>query len=156
MLAVDVAHGIVERELEMKIHGRVEPGPADNSIYSMENGMSVGKDMAKEFRIDGKKFNGVYWTWADKRPGSRVAGWELLRTYMDAAKPKRGLPRESPGLFVFEDCKQFIRTVPVLARDEKNMDDIDTNAEDHICDEVRYRVRSGGKTVGGGKVRGMH
>lgn len=45
-----------------------------------------------------------------------------------------------PGLYVFETCRQFIRTVPVLPRDVKNPDDVDTRAEDHCYDETRYRI----------------
>jgi len=47
--------------------------------------------------------------------------------------------REQAGLFVFETCEQFIEMVPSIPRDEKNMDDVDTDAEDHIADESRYR-----------------
>jgi hypothetical protein len=47
---------------------------------------------------------------------------------------------EAAGLFVFNTCDQFARTVPVLPRDEKDLDDVDTEAEDHIADEVRYRI----------------
>jgi hypothetical protein len=49
-------------------------------------------------------------------------------------------PKENAGLYVFDTCRDFIRTVPMLPRDEKNPDDIDTKAEDHIADETRYRV----------------
>jgi len=30
--------------------------------------------------------------------------------------------------------------VPPIARDTRDPDDVDTDAEDHISDEVRYRV----------------
>ena len=35
-------------------------------------------------------------------------------------------------------CKHFIRTVPNLVYDESNVEDIDTDGEDHIYDELRY------------------
>ena len=47
--------------------------------------------------------------------------------------------REGPGLFVFDTCAQFIRTVPSIPRDERDMDDVDTDTEDHVADEARYR-----------------
>ena len=47
---------------------------------------------------------------------------------------------EEPGLYVFSTCDQFIRTVPALPRDKRDPDDVDSDAEDHIGDEVRYRV----------------
>ena len=43
-----------------------------------------------------------------------------------------------PMLYVFNTCKHFIRTVPNLVYDESNVEDIDTDGEDHIYDELRY------------------
>ena len=43
-----------------------------------------------------------------------------------------------PMLYVFSTCKHFIRTVPNLVYDEKDVEDIDTDGEDHIYDELRY------------------
>jgi len=37
---------------------------------------------------------------------------------------------EGPRLFVFNTCQQVIRTVPALPRDEIDMDDVDSVAED--------------------------
>jgi hypothetical protein len=45
---------------------------------------------------------------------------------------------EYPGLWVFNSCREWIRTVPILMRDERNIEDISTEAEDHIADETRY------------------
>ena len=41
-------------------------------------------------------------------------------------------------LYVFSTCKHFIRTVPNLVYDQTNVEDIDTEGEDHIYDELRY------------------
>ncbi len=142
MLATEIAAGIIEREMSMGIHGRVKSGPADSAIYDVENGVSIGLDMAKPVRVNGKIVPGVSWTRADKRPGSRVAGWETVRKMMKAAHRQPGFVRENPGLFVFPECDNFTRTVPNLPRDESNLDDVDTEAEDHIGDEVRYKCRS--------------
>jgi hypothetical protein len=49
-------------------------------------------------------------------------------------------PMEDAGFFTFDTCRQFIRTFPVLPRKESDQDDIDSDAEDHIADESRYRV----------------
>ncbi len=156
MLAVDIAKGIVMRELKMGIFNRIRPGPADSSIYDAENGVSIGLDMQKPVRLDdGKTYKGVYFTPADKRPGSRKHGWELMRKmFSNAQKPKVGV-REKPGIFVFENCTQFIRTVPVLPRDKDDMDDVDSDTEDHIADETRYMVRSTGNRVSGGRAVGL-
>lgn len=129
MLAVDIAQGIKDREDDWSISHRVKVGVADSSIFDTENGVSIAEDMQKK---------GITWQPADKRPGSRKQGWEVMRKRLKAAVTQ---PREEPGLFVMDRCEQFIETVPSIPRDEKDLDDVDTDAEDHIADETRYRVR---------------
>lgn len=166
MLAKDVAAGIIERELQMGIYGRVAPGPADNSIWDVENGNSIAADMGGKIRLeDGRQYKGIQWTRSDKSPGSRITGWEKVRTYLSDAKAKVVpdprdptrmivLPREAPGLFAFTNCRQYKELFPILPRDEDEPDDVDTDSEDHIGDEVRYKLLSqntgarSGKTVG--------
>jgi len=132
MLARDIAEGIKDREEEMGIQGRTHPGPADSAIWTEENGMSIEADMRKA---------GVIWEKADKSPGSRINGWQVMRERLSNAAPKReGEPREHAGLFVCKRCVQWQETVPVLSRDDKKIDDVDTEAEDHAGDETRYRV----------------
>lgn len=155
MLAVEIAKGIVERELAMGIHERVKPGPADNSIWDIENGNSIAADMLKPIKIgtgrDAKVYKGVAWRRSDKSPGSRKLGWERVRTYlaggvpqfvMNKAGQKIRVPRERPGLYCFSTCTYFIDLFPTLPRDEDDMDDVDTDSEDHIGDETRYYVLS--------------
>ncbi len=43
-----------------------------------------------------------------------------------------------PMLYVFNTCKHFIRTVPNLVYSEIDVEDVCTNGEDHIYDELRY------------------
>lgn len=43
-----------------------------------------------------------------------------------------------PMLYVFNTCKNFIRTVPALVYDETDVEDVDTQGEDHIYDMLRY------------------
>ncbi len=160
MLAVDVAKGIVERELTYGLRrdgeSRVRAGPADNSIHDVENGVSIAMDMGKPVRIGNDMHKGISWTRADKRPGSVKNGLEHMRKMMRNAHPTPGRPREHPGLYVTEECTQFLRTVPTLPRSERDMDRVDDNAEDHICDETRYRVRSSGQRVRSGRHVGMY
>jgi hypothetical protein len=142
MLARDITDGIIRRELDWGIHGRVEDGPADAAIFSVENGVSIADDMAASVRLDGRLYYGIYWEPSDKSPGSRKQGWELLRQRLANAQRRGHEPREHPGLFIFRNhCPHFLRTMPVLPRDDQDLDDVDTEAEDHIADEVRYRLR---------------
>lgn len=122
----EIATGVKDLELQhpMLMGKKVQPGPADTSIYDTTNGQSIAKAMANM---------GVRWTRADKSSGSRILGWQRIRNRLQASFKKDGLPRENPGLFVFDTCEAFIRTVPVIPRDDKNTDDCDTEAEDHIC-----------------------
>jgi len=128
MLAVEVARELLAIEKQIFKGRKVNDGPADSAIYAVENGKSIADDMARA---------GVRWTEADKRPGSRKTGLEALRKLLKASLQK---PMEEPGMFVFDTCSHFIRTVPVLPRNQKNTDDVDTKAEDHIYDMARYRA----------------
>jgi hypothetical protein len=41
-------------------------------------------------------------------------------------------------MYIFSNCKAFIRTIPLLQYDEHKPEDLDTDGEDHCADEVRY------------------
>lgn len=164
MLATEVAEGIVEREIQLGIYGRVQPGPADNSINDVDNGKSIATDMAKVVKLERKRYKGVTWTRSDKNPGSRKAGWKQIRQALKDALPQEmkredgsvvNVPRDKPGLFVFNTCTMFVELFPIAQRDEKDPDDIDTDSEDHIADEVRYKVLSTNIGVRGGRTTGM-
>lgn len=43
-----------------------------------------------------------------------------------------------PMLYVFKGCKHFIRTFPNLVYDETDVEDVDTDGEDHAYDMLRY------------------
>jgi hypothetical protein len=123
-----IADGIVKQQTDYGFGDRVRPGPADSSIFDENNGDSPAKIQER---------HKVRWEKADKSPGSRKRGWQLMRGRLLASLSDR---MEEPGLFVFDICRQFIRTMPVLPRSDKDPDDIDTDAEDHIADESRYRL----------------
>jgi len=147
MLANRIAEKIVEKEKSMSIYDRCDAGPADSSIWDEVNGNCIARDMAEK---------GVDWVPANKGPGSRKNGWELLRVRLNNCLPDTDKPElrgmmEDPGLFVFDrslakhptkfgDNEQFKRTFPYLPRDPVDMDDVDTTSEDHVGDETRYRA----------------
>jgi hypothetical protein len=41
-------------------------------------------------------------------------------------------------LYVFSTCRHFIRTLPALVYSQVDVEDVDTEGEDHIYDECRY------------------
>jgi len=135
MTGWDVGRGILEREIEMGISGRVLRGPADDSIFDPYDGQkSIAGDMAASTG------NLIQWNKAGKNPGSRKRGWDRMRKMMLHSHPNPDGPREHPGFFILDRCDNFSRTVPVLSRSNKDLDDIDTETEDHIADEARYKV----------------
>ena len=99
-------------------------GVADPAIWDASRGESIAETMAR---------NGVLFT-----PGehSRIDGWMQChyRLQFDA----NGYPR----MYVFKNCKGFIRTIPTLMYDDHKAEDLDTDGEDHIADEWRYYCMS--------------
>lgn len=101
-------------------------GIADPAIWDRSRGMSVEEQIRK-------RFGGVIF-----RPGdnTRLPGKMQLHERLkfdDEGKPM---------LYVFENCRDFIRTIPTLVYDPRNPEDIDTAGEDHIYDETRYFLMS--------------
>lgn len=137
----EIARLILEKQNLLGFGHRIQPGPADNSIFDASGRVSIASDMERL---------GVRWQRSDKSPGSRRRGWVLLRQLL-----KGSISRENPGLFVFRDCVHFIRTIPTLPRDSRDPDDIDTAAEDHIADEVRYRILSVSRRANSGGILGL-
>ena len=97
-------------------------GIADPSIWDQSRG-SDGSVLAQMEK------RGVYW---DKGDNTRQAGKMQLhyRLNMD----EEGYP----SLYVFRTCKDFIRTIPALSYDPYDVEDINSQLEDHIYDETRY------------------
>lgn len=138
MSALEIGDGIRRREENWGMAGRVMAGPADSSIFDQyEPGKTVAGDMARR---------GVRWKPADKGPGSRKQGWEQIRKYLRGSIPKDGF-REEPGVFFCERCDDALRLFPVMPRDTKDPDDVDTKSEDHLGDEVRYMLRAKVRTA---------
>ncbi|AZF88145.1 terminase large subunit [Microcystis phage Me-ZS1] len=127
-----IAKGIRDREEAMRkegwIQGKVFPGPADNQIRDVRESdtPTIEKKMAEY---------GITWTPSDKSAGSRKIGLELIRERMEASADG-----DSPGIYFTENCRASRAILPVLPMDEVNLGDVDTKAEDHIYDDVRYRV----------------
>lgn len=116
----------VDNSLLTEYNARCIPGPADTSIWEVRDGTSIGANLATY---------GCRWTKAYKGSGSRIAGWAIIRQMLGAAK-RREL--ESPHLYFFAPAAHHIRTLPVMQRDKKKPEDIDTDLEDHCMDSLRY------------------
>lgn len=145
-----IGAGIKRREDELKAAlgiRAINPGPADSSIFDQEPGReSIASLINKGYGSPRNIFMP-----ADKTPGSRKRRLSVFRNLLRNSLADR---MESPGFFVFDTCAAgFLRTVPVLPRDDRDPDDVDTKAEDHVYDEVGYRVtavhhKAGGVSLG--------
>src|SRR4029077_4853293 len=47
-----------------------------------------------------------------------------------------------PMMYVFNTCVDLIRTLPALQHDENRPEDVDSDSEDHACDDARYACAS--------------
>lgn len=127
-----IAKGIKKIEAELKSEGwiqsTVRPGPADNQIRDVreDDVPTIEKKMQAE---------GVTWLESDKSAGSRKIGLQLLRDRLEAA-----IEGEGRAIYFMDNCRATISLLPTLPRDEDDMDDVDTDAEDHPYDDIRYKV----------------
>ena len=109
----------IEREHPW-LRGKTITGVADPAIWDASRGESVAETAAR---------CGVYFSPGDN---NRIAGWMQLHYRMQF--DENGYAR----LYVFSNCRAFIRTVPLLLYDAQRPEDLDSSLEDHAADETRY------------------
>lgn len=102
------------------LKGKTIIGVADPAIWDASRGESVADTAARY---------GVYFTKGDNE---RIAGW--MQCHYRLQFDEDGYPR----MYVFNTCRAFIRTIPLLIYDEHKVEDLDTTMEDHVADEWRY------------------
>ena len=100
--------------------GKHIQGVADPAIFNAQTGESVAETAARL---------GVYF---DKGDNTRIPGW--MQCHYRLQFDENGRPR----MYVFNTCKNFIRTIPTLCYSSTHYEDLDTEMEDHIADEWRY------------------
>ena len=97
---------------------------ADPAIWDSSRGESIAETAAKY---------GIYFFPGDHE---RIPGW--MQVHYRLQFDDNGYPR----MYIFENCKAFIRTMPLMMFSETHPEDIDTKLEDHCPDEVRYMCMS--------------
>ena len=102
------------------LRGRTIEGVADPAIWDQSGGESIA-ETAERYQ--------VYFSPGDH---SRVPGW--MQCHYRLAFDREGIPM----MYVFDTCKAFLRTVPLMVYDANRPEDLDTSLEDHVCDEWRY------------------
>lgn len=102
------------------LKGKRIQGVADPSIWDASRGESIA-ETAEKYRI-----------YFEKGDNQRLPGWMQLHYRMRF--DEHGIPM----MYIFSNCKAFVRTIPLLMYDDHKPEDIDTKLEDHVADEVRY------------------
>lgn len=109
---------------------RVQYGMLDSSVWSKRGdiGPSIVETMQKE---------GLRWKPSDRSAGSRHSGKiEVHRRLAlnDISK--------KPSLVIFSNCDFLIKELPILPLDDNDPEDVDTKANDHSYDALRYGCMS--------------
>ena len=110
----EVARKIKEIESDdPNLKGRKIFGIADPAIFASDGNLSIADQMAKEQ---------IYFNKGDH---ARIAGKMQFhyRLMFDI--------EDKPMFYTFNTCKNFIRTIPALVYDESDVEDINSDGEDH-------------------------
>jgi hypothetical protein len=120
--AEDLADMIIEIESE----DNVRYGVLDSSLWHNrgDRGPSLAEQMIKR---------GCRWRPADRSRGSRVAGKNRIHQLLQVDQYTG-----EPGIQIFDSCTSLISQLPSIPTDKHNPEDVDTNAEDHLYDALRY------------------
>ena len=105
-------------------------GVLDSSTWAKRGdvGPSIAETMIQE---------GCKWRPSDRSPKSRINGKLEIHKRLKVHEKDN-----EPTLKVFSNCINLIRTLPLLPLDKNNPEDVDTDAEDHAYDALRYGCMS--------------
>ena len=123
--ATDLADMILDAEQE---DGTIRYGVLDSSLW--HNRGDTGPSLAEQMNMKGCR-----WRPSDRSKGSRVSGKNEIHRRLQVDEFT-----EEPRLVFFSTCTNTIAQVPSLPLDKRNPEDVDTHAEDHLYDALRYGV----------------
>ena len=122
----EIATGIREKEEKMGLKGAEILRLADPTCFNAKpnyKGGGQGPSTYEEFLRQGITI----------LPGDANRKLKIRQFHERLRQPADGT---RPMMQIYRHCESFIRTVPLLQSDTKNMEDIDTRGEDHIYDEA--------------------
>ncbi len=105
-------------------------GVLDPAAFAVISGPSIGETLAK---------NGVIFRRADNTRLSRdkrMGGFDQMRARLLGDADGR------PMVYIFDTCRDLIRTIPIQQHDKNNAEDMDSDLEDHAVDDMRYACLS--------------
>ena len=125
--AVDLADMVLQLESG---DGNIKYGVLDSSLWHKRG--DTGPSLAEQMIM-----RGCRWRPSDRSKGSRVAGKNEIHRrlqvdeFTGAAK-----------MVFFNNCVNTIAQIPAIPLDKRNPEDVDTTAEDHLYDALRYGIMS--------------
>jgi len=125
VLAKDLAHMILRAEAD---DGLIRYGVLDSSCWHKRG--DTGPSLAEQMIMEGCR-----WRPADRSAGSRVSGKNEMHRRLQV-DPFTEMPR----LVITSNCVNTIAQLPIIPLDKRNPEDIDTKAEDHLYDAIRYGI----------------
>jgi hypothetical protein len=123
--ATDLADMILEAEAD---DGTIRYGVLDSSLWHKRG--DTGPSLAEQMIM-----RGCRWRPSDRSKGSRVSGKNEIHRRLQVDEFT-----EEPQLVFFSTCTNSIAQLPSLPLDKRNPEDVDTNAEDHLYDAIRYGI----------------
>ena len=78
---------------------------------------------------------GCRWRPSDRTGRSRISGKLEIHKRLK-------IEDKEPGIRIFSNCRNLLRTFPTLPLDDSNPEDINTHVEDHAYDALRYGCMS--------------
>ena len=127
VLATDLADMINELEAE---DGNMKYGVLDSSLWHKRG--DTGPSLAEQMIMRGCRFRP-----SDRSKGSRVSGKNEIHRRLQVDEYT-----EEPRIVFFNNCTNTVSQLPSIPLDKKNPEDVDTRAEDHLYDALRYGIMS--------------
>jgi hypothetical protein len=127
VLATDLADMILDAEAE---DGNIKYGVLDSSLWHKRG--DTGPSLAEQMIMKGCRFRP-----SDRSRGSRVSGKNEIHRRLQVDEFT-----EEPRMVFFNTCTETISQLPAIPLDKKNPEDVDTKAEDHLYDALRYGIMS--------------
>lgn len=123
--ATDLADMVLQAEAG---DGTIRYGVLDSSLWHRRG--DTGPSLAEQMNMKGCR-----WRPSDRSKGSRVAGKNELHRRLQVDE-FTGEPR----IVFFSTCTNLIAQLPSIPLDKSNPEDVDTKAEDHLYDAIRYGI----------------
>ena len=122
------ATDLADMILDIEDGEKIRYGVLDSSLW--HNRGDTGPSLAEQMIMKGCR-----WRPSDRSKGSRVSGKNEIHRRLQVDEFT-----EEPRLVFFNNCTNTISQLPSIPLDKNNPEDVDTNAEDHLYDALRYGI----------------